>query len=359
MDKYLRNRLEKELSEIPDISGKEIWIWGAGDTAQLYQEGFSRLKKEGFDFAGYVDKNEKLTGSQIGGKKIFSPDILINKKNICVLICSVQEHIVKDILNQLNEWNIDGYLLDEIILKQHSKEVLQCYDMLEDQKSKEIYEGIIRWRIHGSCVKVFKDEDNTYFALKEFNIPRKEEVFVDCGAYIGDTLKDYVNRRKGVFKKVLSFEIDMDNAKEYQKQADKLIEEWDLKEDSIQLFNYAVGDQMRISRFTRYDNNAGLGSKIIECDAGIDGNCKMVSLDEILDEYNFLKADIESFEYRMLLGAEKGIKKYRPLLAICIYHNAVDLYSIPLLIKKMVPEYKIAIRHHSNDLSETVLYAWV
>ena len=64
---------------------------------------------------------------------------------------------------------------------------------------------------------------------------------------------------------------------------------------------------MRNSKFVRYSNNAGLGSKIIESDAGIEGKiCRMVSLDGILDEYNFLKADIESFEYRMLLGAEKG-----------------------------------------------------
>ena len=116
---------------------------------------------------------------------------------------------------------------------------------------------------------------------------------------------------------------------------------------------------MRNSKFVRYSNNAGLGSKIIESDAGIEGNCRMVSLDGILDEYNFLKADIESFEYRMLLGAEKGIKKCRPLLAICIYHNAVDFYSIPLLIKEILPEYKIAIRHHLDDTSETVVYAWV
>lgn len=176
---------------------------------------------------------------------------------------------------------------------------------------------------------------------------------------IGDTLKDYVYRRKGTFKKVISFEVDEDNVKEYQKQANELITEWNLDNESIQLLHYAVGDQMRNSKFVRYSNNAGLGSKIIESDAGIEGNCRMVSLDGILDEYNFLKADIESFEYRMLLGAEKGIKKCRPLLAICIYHNAVDLYSIPLLVKTLVSEYKIAIRQHSNDLSETVLYAWI
>lgn len=61
----------------------------------------------------------------------------------------------------------------------------------------------------------------------------------------------------------------------------------------------------------------------------------------------------------MLLGAEKGIKRYKPLLAICIYHNAMDFYEIPMLIKRMVPEYKLAVRHHKETLSETVLYAYV
>ena len=81
MSDDLRNALKKLLSEPPNILNKEIWIWGAGDTAQLYQEGFLRLKNEGFYFEGYIDKNKSLIGEIIGDKKIYSPDILINKKN--------------------------------------------------------------------------------------------------------------------------------------------------------------------------------------------------------------------------------------------------------------------------------------
>ena len=145
----------------------------------------------------YIDKNKSLIGEIIGDKKIYSPDILINKKNVCVLICSAQEHVVRDIMHQLNEWNIEGYLLDEIILKQHSKEVLQCYDMLEDQISKQVYEGIIRWRILGKAVEIPKSLDDTYFALDAFNKLDDREIFVDCGAYIGDTFieeKEHLKR---------------------------------------------------------------------------------------------------------------------------------------------------------------------
>ena len=103
-----------------------------------------------------------------------------------------------------------------------------------------------------------------------------------------------------------------------------------------------------------------MGSKIVELVQGDKSNIQIVSLDEFLTEpYSFLKADIESYEYQMLLGAENGIKNYKPLLAVCIYHNAVDFYSIPLLIKRILPEYKIAIRQHLDVLTETVVYAWV
>lgn len=87
---------------------------------------------------------------------------------------------------------------------------------------------------------------------------------------------------------------------------------------------------------------------------------EVVALDRFLEEpYSFLKADIEGFEYNMLQGAQNGIMKNKPLLAICIYHNEMDLFGIQLLIHQLVPEYKFAVRHHSSTWSETVLYAYI
>lgn len=60
-----------------------------------------------------------------------------------------------------------------------------------------------------------------------------------------------------------------------------------------------------------------------------------------------------------LTGAEQLIKKYRPKLAICVYHKQEDLWKIPLLIKKMVPEYHIYLRHQSDYFYDTVMFAYV
>ncbi len=67
--------------------------------------------------------------------------------------------------------------------------------------------------------------------------------------------------------------------------------------------------------------------------------------------------DIEGAERKTIEGAENIIKKYRPELAICVYHRADDIFEIPLAIKKLVPEYKLYLRQHSDSLLDTVLYA--
>lgn len=91
------------------------------------------------------------------------------------------------------------------------------------------------------------------------------------------------------------------------------------------------------------------GDVKITCDA-IDDLCAR-------DKVTFIKMDIEGSEQEALNGAEKVIQRDKPKLAICIYHSWEDLYEIPFLIKKMVPEYRLYIRHHSDTIFETVLYA--
>jgi len=51
--------------------------------------------------------------------------------------------------------------------------------------------------------------------------------------------------------------------------------------------------------------------------------------------------------------------KYKPKIAIAIYHKNKDIWEIPLWLKKLVPEYSFFIRHHSFSLDDTVLYAQI
>jgi FkbM family methyltransferase len=55
----------------------------------------------------------------------------------------------------------------------------------------------------------------------------------------------------------------------------------------------------------------------------------MTSIDEFCIQHNvekvdFIKADVEGGEVRLLSGAENTLKKYKPKLAFAAYHNADD-----------------------------------
>lgn len=83
------------------------------------------------------------------------------------------------------------------------------------------------------------------------------------------------------------------------------------------------------------------------------------SLDSVLQgkRASFIKMDIEGSELEALKGAEETIRKWRPKLAISMYHKPEDIWELPLYVKKLVPDYRLYLRHHSNAKWDFVLYA--
>ena len=85
-----------------------------------------------------------------------------------------------------------------------------------------------------------------------------------------------------------------------------------------------------------------------------------IPLDEALNgkQVTFIKMDIEGAEYKALLGSKETIKKWRPRLAICLYHKAEDILEIPALLLEIQPEYNFALRQYNPYGGETILYAY-
>lgn len=85
------------------------------------------------------------------------------------------------------------------------------------------------------------------------------------------------------------------------------------------------------------------------------------TIDNVLagGKVTFIKMDIEGTELASLKGAAKTIRKYKPKLAICIYHKKEDLWEIQDYISRLVPEYKFYMRAYEDTATELVLYAIV
>lgn len=354
-----RTELLERLREEEDLSGYDLYIWGTGNTTMLYQEGLTRLEQEGIYIKGYTDNNSKKWGNLLNEKPVYSPDEMKGKEKVLVLIATPQPALIKQIGNQLDEMNIKWRLLDDFILKGHADQVMECYDLLGDPRSKEVYAELVKCRILGQYPQdPFVDKEQ-YFSLGGFGETDVNEVFVDCGSYVGDTVEKYIWKKDGVFKKILAFEPDMDNVKAMNHRVKRLKQEWNIADDKICVYPYGISDKSTSFYLERYEANNGFGSKISQKETDGAQECTIVALDDFIEEkITFLKADIESFEYKMILGARKTIEKYQPKIAVCIYHNAVDFYSIPLLLHEINPGYRFAVRHYTHMISDSVLYAY-
>jgi hypothetical protein len=72
---------------------------------------------------------------------------------------------------------------------------------------------------------------------------------------------------------------------------------------------------------------------------------------------DFVKMDIEGSELAALQGGERAIRKWRPKLAISLYHRPEDFYTIPQWVDSLRLGYRFYLDHYSIHHEETVLYA--
>ncbi len=179
--------------------------------------------------------------------------------------------------------------------------------------------------------------------------PQEQEVFIDAGAYVGDTVRDFVDWTCGKYRKIISLEPSRELCETIKRQCmEKHIER-------IQVVEAAAWNENGNLLFT--ERTYG-GSRVNE-DGEI--HIKGMKLDSVAGDepVTFIKMDIEGSELKALEGAETIIRRYKPRLAICIYHKPEDIVEIPGYLLKIVPEYRFYIRHYTSDMCETVLYAAV
>jgi FkbM family methyltransferase len=161
----------------------------------------------------------------------------------------------------------------------------------------------------------------------------------DVGAFAGETLGQWIAAYGDNLKKYYGFE---PNRHDYQKLIRKIEESG--KRGMATAFPVGLGDQNASLNFIE----CGKASRV---DANGDTIVQIARLDDLKIEVSgklCVKMDIEGFELEALRGAEETIKKYKPELAICIYHKLEDTYKIPEYIKRIVPEYKCVIRGGSH-----------
>ena len=244
----------------------------------------------------------------------------------------------------LEESGINCAMLDPKIMLKSEEALEEVRDMLEDSESKECLAHLISY-IQNFTDNVLGIFPHPYFVL---DLPRWNSRLriLDCGAFDGDTVKQAVQHGYEIEASVC-FEPDKSNYA-------KLVANTPVGEKRLNL-PVAVGDGTKTLQFSAQSSS---GSQVIK-ESGTPVQC--ISIDEMLFNWspNLIKMDIEGSEFSALLGAEETIKRFRPNMAISVYHKASDITQIPLWIKSILgSDVRYYLRRHSRTVADTVLYVY-
>ena len=73
-----------------------------------------------------------------------------------------------------------------------------------------------------------------------------------------------------------------------------------------------------------------------------------------LPRVDYIKLDVEGAELETLQGAAKTIVRWKPKMAICVYHKPEDLWTLPKYIKSLRADYEFQFRHHTCNRAKEV-----
>jgi FkbM family methyltransferase len=181
--------------------------------------------------------------------------------------------------------------------------------------------------------------------------PEPGDIVIDAGGFLGETAIWFADKI-GESGKVHSFEPLESNYRRMKRNICRNHLEQIITVTNEGLWN--INTDLFIT-------NRLLSASYCSTDHG-DMKIKVTTLDTYVQEkklerVNFIKMDIEGAELNALKGAVATITKFKPKLAISIYHLPGDIYEIPFFIKSLVPEYNLYLSHKFKGWNETILFA--
>jgi len=237
------------------------------------------------------------------------------------------------------------------VVKEHREDLIWLYERLADTRSKNVLFAIISSWVNFDYMMLGKYGERELPEYYHHDIfpPRDGEVFVDLGAYVGDSIAQFIKTYGMTYKFIYGYEVASDTFLELEKNLKNV--------PNIDLRKKAAGAAPG-SMFVEFlpDISASFVS-----DSG-ESEIEVVCIDDdITEPVSFIKMDIEGGEKDALIGCKRQIRENHPRLAICTYHGYDDIYAIPRLIDEIEPGYKYYMRYHGGDRTPTeysLLAAW-
>lgn len=237
-------------------------------------------------------------------------------------------------------------------LVDHLEDIEWLYSKLGDYRSKKILLMILNYWLKLDYKRISQIQDKNYAQYFDLDLVscNKEEVFVDIGGFIGDTLISYSQSfGKENYKNLYCYEIVPTNIEYIKSNIERF------KLDNVIVKEKGVSDKKGVLYLS--DDELSSISQLQE-----EGKIKVetVTIDEdIKGRVSFIKMDIEGAEEKALIGCKKKIKEYHPKLSLSVYHTNHHLWKLAKIIDEIDPNYKFYLRYYGGVMlpTEYLLYA--
>lgn len=320
---------------------KPVVLYGMGDGADKVLNAFEHF---GITASAVMASDDFVRGQSFHGfkvKKLSEVEAEYGDFNIALCFASQLTDVMNTIKSVAEKHTtlvpsvpvFGDNLFDDNFIMENKEDIEKAYNLLADELSKKVYENVLKFYYTGELSlldEITTDKDEAFNNIIRLG---ESEVYVDLGAYNGDTIDEFLHYCGGNYRKIIAFEPNSKNFAKLQAHCENL--------KNIDLWQLGAYNRNTILTF---NNKAGRNSAIAET-----GTETMVAcVDSILCGMaaGYVKADVEGADFETLLGMKNTLQNFKPKLNFAAYHRFEDIFRLPILINQLNPEYKIYLRHH-------------
>ncbi len=324
---------------------KPILMYGMGNGADKI---LRVCEKYGIEVSDFFASDGFVRGHSFHGKKVLSYSEAKEKYGDFIVLLSFASSLadvienIKRISSEIELYAPDVPVFGEELFNMeffnsHKADFEHAYSLFEDERSREVFEAVISYKLSGRIEYLFYADDCEADVMDSVLKPQSIKRYVDLGAYNGDTVRSLMTYTNSL-KEVIAFEPDQRNFRK--------LNEYSSTVDHPKITAHNIG-AWEFEDTLFFDSSGNRNANIISDSTGKKtAVVKVNSVDNLCTDFapDYIKYDVEGSEKEALLGSRKTIQKHAPKLLVSAYHRSEDLYSLPILIKKLNPSYKLYLR---------------
>lgn len=319
-------------------------VYGMGNGADKV---FNYLNKNSIEISAVFASDDFVRGQDFRGhsvEKLSSLEQKYGKMTIVVGFGSNRPELIDRVQNLATRHRVfipDFPVVGEgLFTKARAHKNLEAlaaaHSLLADEQSKMVFEKLLGYKISAEPNLLWGMASHRAEIFTGLLKPSESEIFIDGGAYRGDSIDELLSYTNGKFSHIIAFEPDKRSFKQLNKKYGCL-KNVELKNAAILSRDTQVTIEDNLGRGTRLNANKNGGKKI-----------SAMAIDSLSLEPTYIKLDLEGEELSAIEGAKNTIANFHPKLNIALYHRAEDFFKLPLYVHSLDSKYRLYIRQHMH-----------